>query len=97
MRMEWRKYMRTSLRMGKDRQGKWRRRCTAIDCICSINTKEDLADKLRCDYCDHPPGVHILLEKCTECDQCDGYQLDEEKPDGEGECSYCGCSPEEHG
>ena len=91
--------------MGKDRQGKWRGRCTAVDCVCSIYTKEDLADKLRCDYCDHPPGVHILLGKCTGCDQCDGYEVDEEEPDGLGEeepdglgeCSYCGCSPKEHG
>ena len=48
--------------MGKDRQGKWRGRCTAIDCICSIYTKEDLADKLHCDYCDHPPECTPFLE-----------------------------------
>ena len=69
-------------------------RCTAIVCVCSIYTKEDLADRLRCDYCDHPPGVHTLLGKCTGCDQCDGYEVDEEEPDVEGVCSHCGCSPE---
>ena len=47
--------------------------------------KEDLANKLRCDYCDYSPGVHTLLGKCTGCNQCDGYEVDEEEPDGLGE------------
>ena len=84
--------------MGKDRQGKWRGKCTASDCVCSLYTKEDLKDKLRCDYCEHAPGVHALLGKCSGCDQCNNYEVDEEEEVvDKGECSYCGCEAEKHG
>ena len=85
-------------RMGKDRQGKWRGKCTASDCDCALYTKDDPKDKLRCDYCDHVPGSHALLGKCLGCEQCESYEVDdEEELDGKGECSYCSCDAEKHG
>ena len=91
-------YCSSLLRMGKDRQGKWRGKCTASDCECTLYTKDDPKDKLRCDYCEHAPGAHVLLGKCLGCDQCESYEVDdEEELDGKGECSYCSCDAEKHG
>ena len=56
---------------------------------------EDAAS-LACDYCEHPPSDHVVLGPCTSCprNECSEYVEDEGE---EGSCSYCGCTPADHG
>lgn len=79
----------------KDAQGFWRGRCSKTGCPCSYFMSEDAACS-DCDYCEHSPSEHVVLGACTSCSQneCAAYEEDE---GDEGSCSYCGCTPADHG
>ena len=84
----------------KDVHGIERGKCT--QCECNEFTCET-PGRVRCEYCDHPPGRHVRIVELGEClnPECIESGGNCRKYEAEGiyagsSCAYCGCEARSH-